>query len=62
MVTRKEVLLNTIAFLSVQNYQKEVIHADKRRVQFDIPAVLNTLRGTKVVTNKVCMRTITGHA
>lgn len=49
-------LLNAFTSLSVQNRQKETLYADKRRVRFDIPTALNTLRANKVVTNKVCMK------
>ena len=50
-------VLNAFTSLSVQNRQREALYADKRRVQFDIPTTLHTLRGTKVVTNKVCVKT-----
>ena len=56
MVARQEVLLNAFTSLSVQSRQREAFYVNKRRVQFDIPTALNTLRGTKVVTNKVCVK------
>ena len=51
-------LLNAFTSLSLQNRQREALYADKRRVQFDLPTALDTLRGTKVVTNKVCTKRV----
>ena len=50
-------VLNAFTSLSVQNRQREALYANKRRVQFDIPTTLHTLQGTKVVTNKVRIKT-----
>ena len=45
--------MNAFTSLSVQSRQREALYVNKRRVQFDIPTALHTLRGTKMVTNKV---------
>ena len=47
------VLFSPYSSLSIQDLQREMLYVDKRRVQFDFPTALNTLRATKVVTNRV---------
>jgi len=52
-ISGDSVFFNPFSSVSIQDLQREMLHIDKRRIQFDFPTVLNTLRATKVVTNRV---------